>query len=122
MIDKTCTPPGTFIGDTGFGYTLSVIGGKHKMIILYCLAQNSGLMRFNELHRTMANISYKVLSATLKEMVADGVLVRREYPQIPPKVEYSLTEKGKSLIPLMEELCAWGKKYKNTGANDRFTI
>lgn len=108
---EDCTKPGVSIKDTGFGYTLSLIGGKHKMIIIYCLAQNDNLLRFNELHRMMANISYTALSNALKELEACGIVERIEYPQIPPKVEYRLTEKGHSLIPVMEQLCDWGKKY-----------
>lgn len=110
MVDKECTPPGAALGDTGFGYTLSVVSGKHKAIIIYSLAQNGGLMRFNELHRRMKNISYKVLSSMLKELEGEGIVERHEYPQIPPRVEYTLTDKGASLLPLLEEMCAWGKK------------
>ncbi len=109
MVNKDCIPSGASIHDTGFGYTLSLIGGKHKMIILYCIAQNGNVMRFNELHRMMGRISYKVLSSALKEMESCGLVSRQEYPQVPPKVEYSLTSKGLSLIPLMEQMCEWGK-------------
>lgn len=109
-----CAPPGVSIGETWFGYTLSLIGGKHKMIILYCLAQNGNVLRFNELHRLIGTISYTALSGALKELESCGLVGRTEYPQIPPKVEYSLTEKGLSLIPLMEQLCEWGKKHKPT--------
>jgi len=109
-INKDCVPSGTPVKDTGFGYTLSVIGGKHKMVILYCIAQNENLLRFNELHRMVGTISYKALSSALKELEASGLILRKEYPQVPPKVEYSLTPKGLSLIPLMEQMCDWGKK------------
>ena len=54
-------------------------------------------------------IPYKTLSATLKELEADGLIIRTEYPQIPPKVEYTLSERGKSLIPILDEMCAWGE-------------
>jgi DNA-binding HxlR family transcriptional regulator len=112
LINKDCLPSGAAIKDTGFGYTLSIIGGKHKMIILYCIAQWDNILRFNQLHRIMKNISYKSLALSLKEMEADGLILRKEYPQIPPKVEYSLTEKGIYLIPIMEAMCDWGKKNK----------
>lgn len=115
---EDCTSPGVNIKDTGFGYTLSLIGGKHKMIIIYCIAQNNNLLRFNELHRLMENISYTALSNALKELEASEIVERIEYPQIPPKVEYRLTEKGHSLIPLMEQLCAWGKKHKPSGYSE----
>ena len=109
---SNCTAPGVSIKDTGFGYTLSLIGGKHKMIIIYCLAQNGNLLRFNELHRMIGNISYTALTNALKDLEACGLIERIEYPQIPPKVEYILTAKGLSLIPVMEQLCEWGKKYR----------
>lgn len=94
--------------NTGFGYTLSVIGGKYKIIILYWLLENE-VMRFNELKRSILNISFKTLSVTLKEMEADGIVVRKEYPQIPPKVEYSLTDRGRSLISVIDTMCEWGE-------------
>lgn len=109
MLSTDCIPAGASIKDTGFGYTLSVIGGKYKMIILYSIAQYGNALRFNNLHRIMGNISYKSLSAALKELEGDGLVARRVYPVVPPKVEYSLTEKGVSLIPIMETMCVWGK-------------
>ncbi|MCD7757553.1 MAG: helix-turn-helix transcriptional regulator, partial [Clostridiales bacterium] len=78
------------IKSTGFSYTLSLISGKYKMTILYTLA-GFGTVRFNEMKRYIVDISYKTLSSTLKELEADGLIHREEYPQIPPKVEYSLT-------------------------------
>lgn len=110
MVNKDCVPSGVSIKDTGFGYTLSLIGGKHKMIILYCLAQSGNTLRFNELHKMIGTISFKELSAGLKEMESGGLLSRQEYPQVPPRVEYSLTPKGLSLIPIMEQMCEWGKR------------
>lgn len=94
--------------ETGFGYTLSVIGGKYKIIIFYWLLENE-VMRFNELKRNILNISYKTLSVTLKEMEADGIVLRKEFPQIPPKVEYSLTDRGRSLISVINTMCEWGE-------------
>ncbi len=75
------------LSSTGFSYTLSLINGKYKMTILYTL-----------------------ISSTLKELEADQLVHREEYPQIPPKVEYSLTERGKSLIPILDKMCEWGDK------------
>lgn len=89
--------------DTGFSYTLSLINGKYKMTILYTLME-FGTVRFNELQKYIGSISYKTLSATLKELEADRLVHREEYPQIPPKVEYSLTSRGKSLIPILDGL------------------
>ena len=92
---------------TGFSYTLSLINGKYKMTILYTLMEFK-VVRFNEMKRYIGDISYKTLSATLKELEEDGLVHREEYPQIPPKVEYSLTERGKSLIPILDGMCEWG--------------
>lgn len=94
---------------TGFSYTLSLINGKYKMTILYVLAEFE-VVRFNEMKKYIDEISYKTLSSTLKELEADKLVHREEYPQIPPKVEYSLTERGKSLIPILETMCDWGEE------------
>ena len=96
---------------TGFHYTLSLISGKYKMTILYTLME-FGVVRFNEMKRYIGGISYKTLSATLKELEADQLVHREEYPQIPPKVEYSLTERGKSLFPILDNLCQWGDDHR----------
>ena len=95
--------------DSGFHYTLSLISGKYKMVILYTLATFE-VVRFNEMQRFIGTISYKTLSATLKELEADQLIIRTEYPQIPPKVEYRLSPRGNSLIPILNELCEWGEK------------
>lgn len=100
------------IQDTPFGYTLSVIGGKWKMVIIYLLAENQPV-RFNDLKRQIGAITYKTLSSQLKELEADGMVKRKEYPQVPPKVEYSLTDKAETLLPVLEELCEWGVKNQN---------
>ncbi|CAG7638937.1 winged helix-turn-helix transcriptional regulator [Paenibacillus allorhizosphaerae] len=106
---ETCVPSGVKLKDTGFGYTLSLIGGKYKMIIMYWLAENKA-MRFNELKRSIGTITFKSLSIMLKELEAGGLVVRKEFPQVPPKVEYSLSERGRSLIPLLNMMCEWGEK------------
>lgn len=95
--------------DTGFSYTLSLISGKHKMVILYCLMEFE-VVRFNELRRYLKKISDKTLSANLKELEADDLIVRTEYPQIPPKVEYRLSERGRSLMTVLDQLCVWGEQ------------
>lgn len=97
------------LGETGFSYTLSLINGKYKMAVLYALIV-FGVVRFNEMKKYIGGISYKTLSATLKELEADKLVHREEYPQIPPKVEYSLTERGKSLIPILDGMCEWGTR------------
>ena len=95
------------LNETGFSYTLSLINGKYKMTILYTLMEFS-VVWFNEMKKYIGEISYKTLSSTLKELEADQLVNRKEYPQIPPKVEYSLTERGKSLIPILDGMCEWG--------------
>ena len=96
---------------TGFSYTLSLINGKYKMTILYTLME-FGVVRFNEMKKYIGTISYKTLSVMLKELEADDLVHREEYPQIPPKVEYSLTERGKSLIPILDSMCEWGDTHR----------
>lgn len=97
--------------DTGFSYALSLINGKHKMVILYCLMEFR-TVRFNEMKRYLKNITDKTLSVNLKELEKDELIVRREYPQIPPKVEYSLSERGKSLMEVLDQLCVWGENHR----------
>ena len=97
------------LADTGFSYTLSLINGKYKMTILYTLMEFA-VVRFNELQRYIKGISYKTLSVMLKELEADKLIVRKEYPQIPPKVEYRLSERGRSLMPILDMMCEWGDK------------
>lgn len=79
------------------------------MTILYTLMEFS-VVRYNELQRYIKRISYKTLSLSLKELENDGLVIRKEYPQIPPKVEYSLSERGKSLMPILDGMCEWGDK------------
>ncbi len=93
--------------DTGYSYTLSLISGKYKPIILYCLMEYEPV-RFNEMQRYLKKISDKTLSQNLKELQADDLIERHVYPQIPPKVEYSLTERGHSLVKVLDQLCEWG--------------
>lgn len=95
--------------DTGFSYTLSLISGKYKMVILYCLMEYEQV-RFNELQRYLGKVSDKTLSQHLKELERDALINRKVYPVIPPKVEYSLTERGKSLMAVLDQLCDWGNE------------
>ena len=115
---EPCITAGTGIEETGFGYTMSLVSGKYKMIILYWLAEYS-VLRYNELKRRLGTISHKTLSLSLKELEAAGLVQREEYPQIPPKVEYSLSERGRSLIPILDAMCIWGEENRT---RSRFTI
>jgi DNA-binding HxlR family transcriptional regulator len=95
--------------ETGFSYTLSLISGKYKMIILYCLMEYKAV-RFNELQRYLKKISDKTLSQNLKELERDKLITRKVYDHIPPKVEYSLTDRGQSLMKVLDQLCIWGEE------------
>ena len=93
--------------DTGYSYTLSLIAGKYKPVILYCLMEYEPV-RFNELQRYLKKVADKTLSRNLKELEADDLIHRVVYPQIPPRVEYSLTDRGHSLVQVLDKLCDWG--------------
>ncbi|WP_420852321.1 winged helix-turn-helix transcriptional regulator [Oceanirhabdus seepicola] len=95
-----------------FELTLDLIGGKWKPIILYYLGFH-GTLRYAELRRCLSKITERMLTKQLRELEMDKMVNRKIYPQIPPKVEYSLTEKGKSLIPLLNQLKDWGEGYFN---------
>ena len=92
---------------TGYSYTLSLIAGKYKPIILYCLMEYEPV-RFNEMQRYLGRIADKTLSQNLKELERDGLIHREMYPEVPPKVEYTLTERGHSLVTVLDKLCDWG--------------
>lgn len=92
------------------GLTLGVIGGKYKVLIIWYLYMNK-VLRYNELQKTIKGITPKMLISQLRELEEDGILKRKVYPVVPPKVEYSLTAKGESLIPILHEMRKWGEKY-----------
>ncbi|BAY66195.1 transcriptional regulator, HxlR family protein [Calothrix brevissima NIES-22] len=89
--------------------TLKVLGGKWKILILWHLKDES--RRFSQLKRLIPNISEKVLSQQLRELEKDGIVERTVYSEIPPKVEYSFTDYGLSLIPILNVLCNWGQAH-----------
>ncbi len=93
----------------GIDVTLAVVGGKYKASILWHLAQD--VMRFSELQRQFSNTTRKMLTQQLRELEADGLVHREVYPQVPPKVEYSLTVKGRSIYPILEKMCEWGQVF-----------
>ena len=102
--------------DTGFSYTLSLISGKYKMVILYCLMEFQPV-RFNALRRYLKKVSDKTLSQNLKELEQDGLIQKQVYPQIPPKVEYSLASRGTSLMAVLDALCTWGEENRDWNAS-----
>ena len=91
--------------------TVQIIGNKWKLLIIRNLRVRS--WRFNELHRSLEGISQKVLTESLRALEKDGVVIRTVYAEVPPRVEYSLSQLGKSLNPLLDAMEVWGKKYKN---------
>ena len=97
--------------DTGYSYTLSLIAGKYKPVILYCLMEYEPV-RFNEMQRYLGKVTDKTLSLQLKELERDGLIHRKMYPEVPPKVEYTLTERGCSLMKVLDQLCTWGNENK----------
>ena len=88
---------------------LSRVGEKWSMLVLFTL-ENNDCQRFKELQRNIPDISQKMLTATLKMLEGDGLIHREVFPEIPPRVEYSLTEKGKSLLPLIDNLLSWASE------------
>lgn len=92
--------------------TVQLIGSKWKLLILRDLMTEK--KRYNELRRSLDGISQKVLTATLKSMVEDGIVIRTAYPEVPPRVEYSLSEIGESLRPIIDIMGQWGTHYKET--------
>jgi Predicted transcriptional regulators len=91
-------------------YGLSIFSGKWKSRILYLLAVH-GKVRYSAIRRDIGNITDAVLASTLKEMIADGIIYREQYNEIPPRVEYSLTEKGRSALPMLFGICQWAAQY-----------
>jgi DNA-binding HxlR family transcriptional regulator len=90
--------------------TLDVIGGRWKVPIVWHLFR--GTMRFSELRRALPGVTQKMLTQQLRELESDGIVVRKVYAQVPPKVEYSLTARGASLRPVVDAMCGWGAARK----------
>ena len=91
--------------------TVALIGSKWKLLIIRNLLQRP--WRFNELRKDLAGISQKVLTDSLRSMEEDGLITRTVYPEVPPRVEYALSDLGKSLKPILDSMVAWGNAYKN---------
>ena len=98
-------------------YGLEIFGGKWKSRIICVLAAKE-VLRYSELRKEMGNITDAVLASTLKELIANQIVTRRSYDEIPPRVEYSLTEKGQSVVPILQSICKWsGAFYKDYSEN-----
>jgi DNA-binding HxlR family transcriptional regulator len=98
--------------------TLEVIGGKWKSLILYYLFFE-GTQRFNELRRKIQGVTQHSLTVQLRQLEKDGVIQRQIYPEVPPRVEYSLTEYGRTLGPILQLMLEWGKQYVESGRASR---
>ncbi|MFA5266916.1 MAG: helix-turn-helix domain-containing protein [Methanoregula sp.] len=88
---------------------LDVIGGKWKPVILWALGDN--VLRFSELQKGLPGVNSKMLTKQLRELEEDGIITRTVYPEVPPRVEYAITDFGRTLIPIMQALCKWGAEY-----------
>lgn len=98
--------------ECGIEFTLSVMGGKWKPLILWFLAKK-GTKRYGEIRKFIPSVTNKMLSQQLKELASDGLIKRKDYKVIPPKVEYSITEKGKTLGPMLDFMCSWGYEHRS---------
>lgn len=94
-----------------FAYAVSLFDGKWKMHILFWLWR-AEVLRYGELKRALGGVTHKMLSSQLKELERDGIILRTEYPQVPPKVEYRLSETGRTMMPILSALCEWGAKHR----------
>lgn len=92
-------------------YALTLFGGKWKSRVI-CILNEKGVMRYSEIRSEMLNITDTVLSSTLKELIRDGLIKREQYAEIPPRTEYELTERGKSVVPILQSMCRWAGIYK----------
>lgn len=98
-------------------YGLDIFGGKWKSRII-CVLASKECLRYSELRKEMVNITDAVLASTVKELVKDGIVHRKSYDEIPPRVEYSLSEKGKSVVPILQSICKWSGVYYNSDSEN----
>jgi len=101
--------------------TLNIIGGKWKMLVLWHLGKG-GTKRFGELKALIPEITQRMLANQLRELEEDQIVHREVYPVVPPKVEYSLTKQGETLMPILDAMYAWGRNYMETTLEDRVEV
>lgn len=106
---------GSRLDDCPLTHALNLIGGKWRLPIIWALNKN-GTMRYNELKRSVEGITNMVLTQSLKELELNGIIKREQFMEVPPRVEYSLTENGEELIPALKALADWGKKMKSSSS------
>jgi DNA-binding HxlR family transcriptional regulator len=111
MTDRLHIPKGKY-ARTGYvspiDAAIEIIGGKYKVAILYYIRES--VLRFGELRRKMPLATKRMLTKQLRELERDGMIDRKVFRQVPPRVDYSLTKEGKSIVPILEDLCEWGKR------------
>lgn len=95
---------------TSIKHTLSILSGKWKPLIIFLLSKQT--LRFTELQKSIGTITQKMLAQELRKLESAGLIKRKVYPVIPPKVEYSLTKKGISLLPILDQMNSWGQKHQ----------
>ena len=93
-------------------YGLNIFGGKWNSRVI-CVLNTLGTLRYSQIRNEMANITDAVLAATLKYLIKDDLVERKQYDEIPPRVEYSLTDKGRSVVPIFQQICSWSGIYYN---------
>lgn len=101
-------------------FALNLIGGKWRLPIIWALSKN-GTMRYNELRRSIGGITNMMLTQSLRELESYGIIYRKQFMEIPPRVEYSLTQSGQNLIPALKALASWGKEMKSGGGSKQDT-
>ena len=101
------------LDDCPLTYALNIIGGKWRLPIIWALSKN-GTMRYNELRRSIGDITNMMLTQSLKDLESYDIIYRKQFMEVPPRVEYSLTKNGEELITALKTLANWGKKKKNT--------
>ncbi|MGI6698270.1 MAG: helix-turn-helix transcriptional regulator [Clostridiales bacterium] len=104
------------LDDCPLTFALNLIGGKWRLPIIWALSKN-GTMRYNELRRSIGGITNMMLTQSLRELESYGIVYRKQYMEIPPRVEYSLTQNGENLIPALKALASWGKEMKRSGGS-----
>lgn len=101
-------------------YGLEVFGGKWKSRVI-CVLNEKGTLRYSSIRKEMLNITDAVLAATLKELITDGLVTRKQYDEIPPRVEYSLTDKGLSVVPILQSICKWAGIFQRESSSNIMT-
>lgn len=98
-------------------YGLELFGGKWKSRII-CVLNEKGTLRYSSIRKEMLNVTDAVLASTLKELIRDGLVSRKQYEEIPPRVEYSLTDRGKSVVPILQSICKWAGVFQREGSEN----